>query len=1253
MRVWLSRLLIGTAAACLLGLGLLLVFEESGLLARVVERRLARALGPLGERLSLDHAALRWFEPGLELVGLRLEGPKDAAPSALELHRVHLVLSPRLDAVRWVSIEGGRMLLGPRLFDDWNRLATRTSEPGARGDGHMPLVTARDFELGLELFDGSSFELGRLALAARADADGTVELAGRLEPSLGGALVAPEAIRLSGVLSDEGVQVWSAARALALESRALPPSALPPGWPQIEGAARLTLEADFQLVYADVARPSGRIRASLDGGRFRFGSDRPALSDLELELEADLAPPPGGDLWQRESWDGRARLRARVDDAPVLLWAEVGRRVAGTAWLEASGRARGVRIDAQSLAALGLEQPTRFAREMLGPTGRLDLGASVSLGGRADALSHDIAVHFGSDGAAALTYLGVPGEPGTGLPLPLFAVRGEGVAGVHSGQTRPWRLCVPAVTAQHGSGSLAGWMQLLAPAREAGAFPLPELDLELATPSLAVDATLLAALEANPDLAWIRPDFAPANGTLAADLRLRSGPELGGTSAAAEVRLAGVSLRWSEVPVQMDGVSGELKLRWARDVSVVRDKPHLHQRALGVAYELDNRRASGRLGARARVAGWVREPPLPPVFDPAAVPDELHQELWIEIDELGLRGRDFEILAESFPQLEREVEGYGAVGRVRVRFHGAQPSLLLPFRSSIEATPLEVHARPQFFQRQTRDLRGRVLIEAVEDQGGETRAAHFVLGGTWPSGVELFASGTIPFTGEALMHVYGAGIDPDNTSFKGALLTSLAESPTSGGIDLTDWTLAGPVDLALTSRFDPASPAPATNDYQIQLRDNDLRSTDLVLRDLRGTLVQQGDVLTSSLVEATLGGHPLELRDLCTFPLAMLPAVGGADPWLAREGFWSDPNGRALQADVHCRDLPLDAQHLAGLLTPEALAHLRENPDFRGFLDVLGARLVMTSEFDDDGRVAMRGPMRLHDMSLQLGLPIEVRTAEVDLREMVLESERFRGWAEIAGMDASLAERRLSSARMIAGYVDGRLTIDNLSGDFEGGRLESLGGAGGGSSKALGIDLFEPHRFDVAMRISDANVESLMRGVFQSSIADEGKLDATLQLSGRPDDVLGLTGQGTLALDEGALWSIPVIRVLFAQLGFEKGGLFDRLRSRFELRDGRVQVSHLEIQSALMNLVGRGWQDLDGELAYDLEVRYALLDRLGPVGRLLYWLNNSLMRVAVRGDFERPEVAVRNSILELVKGFDDRPPRSLPLPKFSPLGPRF
>jgi hypothetical protein len=144
----------------------------------------------------------------------------------------------------------------------------------------------------------------------------------------------------------------------------------------------------------------------------------------------------------------------------------------------------------------------------------------------------------------------------------------------------------------------------------------------------------------------------------------------------------------------------------------------------------------------------------------------------------------------------------------------------------------------------------------------------------------------------------------------------------------------------------------------VYLRDNDLESDALRLGHLHGTFDQAEETLVSPLVTATLGGHPVELRDVRTFPLAALARVPDADPWLAREGFWEDKNGRALQADLFVRDLPLDAEHLAGLLSPAALEDLRRTEHWRGALDVLGARLVLTREGENAGKVAMRGRLR-------------------------------------------------------------------------------------------------------------------------------------------------------------------------------------------------------------------------------------------------------------------------------------------------------
>ena len=239
------------------------------------------------------------------------------------------------------------------------------------------------------------------------------------------------------------------------------------------------------------------------------------------------------------------------------------------------------------------------------------------------------------------------------------------------------------------------------------------------------------------------------------------------------------------------------------------------------------------------------------------------------------------------------------------------------------------------------------------------------------------------------------------------------------------------------------------------------------------------------------------------------------------------------------------------------------------------------------------------------------------------------------------------------GIVDQQLTIDNLGGDFEGGRLMSFGAEGTGARKALSVNLAEPHRFDVAVRMADVHVDRLLRGIFSSSIADEGLLYADLQVSGTPDDVLGLTGRGMLRLKEGRLWSIPAARELFSRLGFPNTAVFDRLLARFELRDGVIGTRYLEVKSSLLNLVGSGALDLDGSVSFDLEVRYGLLDRLGFLNKLLYLLSNSLWRVAVRGDLARPIVTIRNSFLELFNEFQEVPPRRLPLPDFAAQASRF
>jgi hypothetical protein len=98
--------------------------------------------------------------------------------------------------------------------------------------------------------------------------------------------------------------------------------------------------------------------------------------------------------------------------------------------------------------------------------------------------------------------------------------------------------------------------------------------------------------------------------------------------------------------------------------------------------------------------------------------------------------------------------------------------------------------------------------------------------------------------------------------------------------------------------------------------------------------------------------------------------------------------------------------------------------------------------------------------------------------------------------------------------------------------------------------------------------------------------------------LLGIAGSGSIKVLESKLWSIPVFRALFGQLGLDSTAVFDSMSTNFNVRDGLVDMHDITVRSPLLQLVGQGTLDFDGGLKYDLEVRYDLIDRLGPITRL-------------------------------------------------------
>ena len=424
------------------------------------------------------------------------------------------------------------------------------------------------------------------------------------------------------------------------------------------------------------------------------------------------------------------------------------------------------------------------------------------------------------------------------------------------------------------------------------------------------------------------------------------------------------------------------------------------------------------------------------------------------------------------------------------------------------------------------------------------------------------------------------------------------------------------------------------NSYRIFLRDNDLETNSAVrlgLRGLHGSLVQRGKVLHGESITARLGSTLLTLR--------------------TAEFFVEEDGTYQFETRLEARDMPLDREHMRHFLDEPTLDALVEDLGWRGRLDIDDAVLTITgSRGETEGEVELRGHATLTDMELNIGLPLSITQASVNIKSLIIKNGQVRAWATVEDLNGHIADRRLEDARLALTYIEPHLSLLDLDGRFGNGRLRNLA-TEGSSGPAFSIDLRAPFPFGVAIRLVDVDVSRVLRGLFESEFASKGQLSAELRLVGDLNHITGIRGDGRVDLTESTLWSIPVMRDLFSQLGFDNTAVFEEMRSRFRIAEGVVHMEEMQVESPLLSLVGEGALDFNGRLHHELRVHYDLIDHLGPLTRLAYFIQNNLLSVSIRGDMSRPRVELQGA-LSFLQGFKANG-QELPLPSFAPLPARF
>lgn len=1225
--------------------------ERSGMTTRWAEDWLGSRLGPLGAELKIDEVDVSWLDPAVVVRGFTLEDRGEL----LAAHELRLTLGLTAEGsptVTRVEVQGGRVRYGPALVHSLRGLFDLAPQGiqarnDAAGPRPLPSLRVRDLALSLEVPDGGSVPLGVLALDVDGRSTEDADLRGRFRLPARKGHRTPE-IRIRGRAEPGGrLSLESWGDRLDLAAWQVPALPMLEPFAQLEARGTLSLSSTGAVSLTGHEEPRAELRLSLSGGAARLPFEDHRIERADVELELAYTPRAGERLWSRAAWAGRGELsgvweghqfqgglRLGAWATPGTLfeqWTELESLPIGDPLLELLGRPRELDTVASSIDARGHAKVIAALR------------CFDSWSPPDDPLPHieTIAV-FSDSGDVVAKWKGWPRRDGRrpiGFPMPAQVDRARGVFARTPRLARRNYLGLE-VDGHHRGGpvdlQVYTWSPRVDMSPLAPGYGLMELDLLIESSGLTIDDELRSAVVELGDIeaavnAW--EDYAPVGGKAAGQLRLAGRAEFPHPITSLSVQLEGVGLTPRLFPVQLNEVDGELEV-----LSDGKD-------AVAVRFE-----AEGELvgGSRARLQARLHAAAGPDTKDPPAS---------FEVAQLRADGVDFdgpvrELIDERLPGVGDVLRDYEPHGTADLH-----ATLLRAPGSAQREFEFRIHPRgpvdvtPAAFPVRAAAVRGRVFVSAIAplgpDAGEPTVATRVVaLRGEWPSHITVSFRGDFPADALGAFEVRGAGLRLFTRDENGVRptaflrqLDSEISGPAGTGLvetaELESISLLGSVDFETVVQLSSEVTDSAPGEHRFYLRGGRFAAgAALQLDDIRGRFDVRDGVVRGGDVSALFAGTQV-----------------------TADGFVLDAtdDGFALETDFRAVNVPLDPEHLEILLDEATRRALFEELLFRGRLDVPAGHLAFTSTKSGRRETRLSGDVRLSDCFLDLGLPLNVRSARGQIENLVLDEGGVRGFGRIEDLYGQIAERELGPATMLVSYHGSRLTIDELEGTFERGQVRGLAEAPSPSVRpatVLAVDLIDPFPFLLALELERVDVAKLLEGVFASNIADRGDLNARLRLSGRLDDPLSLEGSGGGELSDTRLWSVPVFRDLFSQLGYDATAVFDSMSCNFRLKDGLVELDQVDVHSPLFSLEGDGTLDLDGSLKMDLELRYALVDKVKFLTKLVYLVQNTLLEVAIRGDLSRPQVFLQGALTRLFQDVDGAE-RGLPIPRQSGLPTRF
>lgn len=1271
---------------------------EAWIAKAAVHRAQGSAFEALAQNLEIDDVDVQWLERTVVLNGVVM-GPTGSEIRLGDLTcRLGFGLGTGVRIER-LGVNGGEITVSEDLVAGFESGGLDAAAPDLANPAEVlagiPDVVVRNLDLSMRLPSGSIEPVGRVDVSVAPEDPSGARIFGRLVPEFLVAKRPPGVIWLSGFIDEHGgVELDGIARALEIRTEREAAGEVMGRLTAFRPQARVDLTAKARFDLSQSILPTVFARLSVTDGSLilpwlpRF-SVRP-VRDVDLAMEIQFEPKVENPF-DPDAWSARGSLTAEWED----LRGTSAFRMGGfapegsvlDAWVDLPGAPLGEQLGELAAGEPGVVE----IEDMLAPRGSADVSIGVRLPKRGRGSEHDSSTIARSlerflsirpRGEAQLSYHGGidrrTGRRDLGFPLPVSGVNGDVTWSIRPSATYQGQLAFYDVTGRHTGGpvDVQGSLHfvprwLFADPKLAYLVPAP-FHLTVETENLVVDDAFrrgMAGLEGVPETRQVLPMWNPNGGAIDFHLELWRTVDRQDMSLDLDAKVSGLSARWAELSVPVSNVEGSIRVQTngggpVRGAGLVILDLSTNTTAARKPVQIRGRISSD---GRSRSLAW---------FDVQA--DELNprsEDLRAELGRKnpaalsGLDGTGIADFVDAHVTAVRaipwpESNELREIDRERFAYAGGMHTWL-DVSPTAERSGLLL--QPRQFSIATRNTHGRLRVvsvlppkdpallyaqtagteppAALEESNGPAVPAVSMSGrvqGLWrqtgPS-VPVVASFAAAGESPPRFVAYGAGLDISNNGLIGALIeTARAAGSEDGGnydpIDTDSVDLAGRVDFGASFTL-PATPAGPLTDTQFDLEARLERLNiggSQVLKDVSAhlTFVEASGQWIGEEVQAKLGRTPVRLEEVA---------------WTPTE------NGSEFRTRITAKGLPIDDEHLSFFLDPATRRIVLEDLRARGTFDLDGAELLLRRGGAGEVSVEFGGELGVKDAFVDMGVPIELSLVEsIDLH-LAHEGRGLRANAGIRGAFGTIAGRRLENARLGLTYVEPRLVIEALEGGFEGGRLRAIGSGVSPGANLFTIDLAAPFPFELAAEMEDVDIGEFLRGVFDSDFANRGRMDMNMRLSGDFEHLTELRGGGRIDIKDSALWAIPAFQALSSRLGIDTTVLFRTMRCDYTIGQGELVMDRMRVDSDLLSLVGDGSMSFEGNVTSDLEVRYSLVDRLGPLTRLVYWIQNSLLRVSIRGTMERPTVVLRGLISQLFSPSEERD--RLPLPGFSKRRRRF